>query len=698
MFEQINNIYTVVVLVIGLIICLFHYIDKPRRSWIYVTVFLLASLLSNYYWAAYCLLMGDDPTISSFTAYFGDNISFIPLILLLIHRYREEKVRYFNPLCLLPVPLNIYQCMLYNEFGGIFNNVWQCSLSTIVAVLALNKIIYFVTHRKKGAKRPYISFALLWFILFEYTMWTSSCYDWPNQWLDPYNYAAILTFSSTVLIPVAVSKTFGEKVKDGGKQSSKKLRSIFKPLYVDFVLLCCVGGYLLTMWVLFSAILVVFSVAIIFVVTFMNKAAQSERFKEEKNEAVQSNEAKSEFLANMSHEIRTPINAVLGMNEMVLRESLKARDTMTDGKSELRETFSNICNYSGNIESAGKNLLSIINDILDFSKIEAGRMEILNNEYRLSSVLNDVSNMIFFRAKAKGLSFDVDVDEKLPDVLTGDEVHVRQAIINVLNNAVKYTNEGGVHLSVYGKKERDVMNGFWVSLTFRVQDTGIGIRKQDLEKLFSKFERVDLDKNRAVEGTGLGLAITRNLLEMMGGEVSVESVYGSGSTFTIQIPQMIVSDEPVGDFREKFEKNMEKAEAYQESFVASEAKILVVDDTQVNLVVVKGLLRETQLIIETAGNGADAIRMANANAYDVILLDQLMPDIGGTEALKKIREQKDGRNRETPIICLTADAIAGARERYIAEGFTDYLTKPIDSKELERMLIQYLPTEKVTIK
>lgn len=728
MFEQFSNIYTIVLNVVGLIICLFHYIEKPRRSWIYVTAFLLCLLLSNYYWAAYVLLMGDDPTLSSFTAYVGDNLCFIPIFLLLIHIHRKRHVRWFSPLSLLPIPLNIYQLMIYNslvepgDYVGYFNNYWQCFITTCIAVLSMNLIFYYFKHKKTGFQKPYIAFATVFYITFEYAMWTSSCYDWPNAWLDPYNYCSMLGFATLVLLPIAVLKTHGEKMFRNRSEQTRRIRVIFQPMYIVVVLICSVGGYFFAMWIrdkldvsiqatdsaayeildvslfVVSGILVAFSIAIIFVVNYVHKAAQTDRLREEKAVAEQSNEAKSEFLANMSHEIRTPINAVMGMNEMILRKSLKARDAMRDDQEELRETFVEISNYAGNIDNAGKNLLSIINDILDFSKIEAGKMEIYTGEYRLSSLLNDVSNMIYYRAKSKDLEFVVDVDETLPDVLNGDEGHVRQAVVNILNNAVKYTNEGGVRMRVTGEIQRGAMeNETFVTLAFEVKDTGIGIRKQDLEKLFAKFERVDLEQNKAVEGTGLGLAITRNLVEMMGGEVTVESLYGSGSTFTIRIPQTVLSDEPVGNFREKFEKSMENATAYEGSFEAPEAHILIVDDTKMNLMVAEGLLRETKIRIDTTTSGADAVRLANGTTYDVIMMDQRMPKIDGSQALKMIREQRDGYNKTTPVICLTADAVMGAKERYLAEGFTDYLTKPIDSKAMEKMLIKYLPPEKVIL-
>ena len=431
--------------------------------------------------------------------------------------------------------------------------------------------------------------------------------------------------------------------------------------------------------------------------SILDQMDYAEQLQKSKDEAERSNAAKSDFLANMSHEIRTPINAVLGMNEMILRESLQGRDLMAAEHADISEMFSYISVCSGNIESAGNGLLSIINDILDFSKIEAGKLEIVESEYRLSSALNDMSNMIAFRAKDKGLEFRVDVDETLPDSLYGDEVRVRQVVTNVLNNAVKYTREGSVTLSVSRENDIEIQAGDRIRLVISVSDTGIGIKDEDFDKLFGKFERLDLQQNSTVEGTGLGLAITHRLLDMMGGSIKVESIYGRGSVFTIILPQKVVSAEPVGNFRERFEKSILEMQAYNEPFRAPEAHILIVDDTRMNLAVAVGLLKGSEIRIDTATSGPESIMLSKQNHYDLILMDQRMPEMDGSEAMRYIHGQAEGINRDTPIICLTADAISGARERYLSEGFTDYLSKPIDSIALARTLIKYLPKELVIL-
>lgn len=425
-------------------------------------------------------------------------------------------------------------------------------------------------------------------------------------------------------------------------------------------------------------------------VNILNQLKYEKKLEAARDEARAANRAKSEFLASMSHEIRTPLNAVLGMNTIILRDCQQARELL-HGNFEGLKILDNITSSAGDIENAGNNLLSLINQILDFSKVEAGKIELVETNYKLSSVLNDVSSMIALRAKSKDIAFHVDIDANLPDIYFGDEMRMKLIIQNILTNAVKYTDHGSVVFSVSKANSKVINPGDILLLKILVKDTGIGIRKEDIGKIFKRFERVNLEHNSTIEGTGLGLAIVQLLCSKMGGTIDLESEYGKGSLFTLIIPQKVISCEPVGNFREKFEQSIINKEHYHELFKAPKAHILIVDDTHFNLVVAMGLLKKTEIKIDTASGGADAVNLVRERSYDLILMDQRMPEIDGTEALHMIREF----DQNTPVICLTADAILGARARYLSEGFTDYLTKPIDSALLEKMLLKYLPPEKI---
>lgn len=397
-----------------------------------------------------------------------------------------------------------------------------------------------------------------------------------------------------------------------------------------------------------------------------------------KEKADAANKAKSQFLANMSHEIRTPINGILGMDAMLIREC---------SDEALLE-------YAYNIQSAGQSLLSIVNDILDISKIESGKMEIVPVEYELFSVLNDCYNMTASRAQEKALHFQMDIDPNTPSGLFGDEVRVRQIINNLLSNAVKYTHEGGFTLKVgYQMLEQ----GKQVELHILVKDTGIGIRKEDMEKLFSSFTRIEEKRNRNIEGTGLGLNLTRYLVEMMGGRMHVESVYGEGSAFSVVIPQGVVHEEPIGDFAERYHEYVMMTEDSHLELRAPDARILVVDDVEMNLKVVVGLLKDTQIQIDTALRGTQALSKVEEQKYDMIFLDHMMPEMDGVATLAKMRELENFHIEETPVVMLTANAIMGAKEEYLENGFSDYLSKPVREDELKEMLITYLPKEKVHI-
>ncbi|MCR4806410.1 MAG: response regulator [Lachnospiraceae bacterium] len=420
-----------------------------------------------------------------------------------------------------------------------------------------------------------------------------------------------------------------------------------------------------------------------------------DELREQKQIADNANKAKSEFLANTSHEIRTPINAVLGFNEMISREYDKFNDMKEQDPPIIREMFGHIGQYSRNIEAAGNSLLSIINDILDLSKVEAGKMDLSEGEYSLSSLLNEINSMISFRASEKGLEYVTDVDETLPDLLYGDKVRMRQVMINILTNAIKYTDKGTVWFTVRRRDRQKIREGEMLILTVMIKDTGIGIRKEDMDKLFDSFQRLELERNSTIEGTGLGLAISDLLVSMMGGNITVDSEYGAGSTFIITIPQKVISCEPIGNIKVSVDDPGNVRQPYKASFTAPDAHILIVDDTNVNLLVVESLLRDTKIRIDTAHSGSEAVSLCGENKYDLVIMDQRMPNMDGTEALGHIRSQKDGANRDTPIICMSADAVIGARERYIAEGFDDYLSKPINSHELEQALTKHLPQDKI---
>ena len=404
-----------------------------------------------------------------------------------------------------------------------------------------------------------------------------------------------------------------------------------------------------------------------------------ERIQAISERAIAASQAKTSFLSNMSHEIRTPINAILGMNEMIMRES--------------DETDTDIRMYSQSIKTAGNTLLGLVNDILDFSKIEEGKLEIIPVDYDLSATLNDLVNMIKTRLDDKGLYLKLDFDKNMPRMLHGDEIRIKQIITNILTNAAKYTEAGSVTFSMSYERLKDDLGT--ILLKVSVRDTGIGIRQEDIEKLFSRFERIEEKRNRSIEGTGLGMNITQMLLDMMGSTLEVESEYGVGSTFSFSIRQRVVKWEPLGDYEETWRQSIKEMSAYKEKLVAPDAEILVVDDNSLNIMVFTSLLKQTRIKIDKASSGNEAINYAMNKHYDIIFLDHMMPEKDGIETLHEIKENPINSNPDTPYICLTANAISGAREEYIKEGFDDYLTKPIIFNELENMLIKYLPESKI---
>lgn len=400
----------------------------------------------------------------------------------------------------------------------------------------------------------------------------------------------------------------------------------------------------------------------------LNKEAE-----ESKKEAEAANRAKSDFLASMSHEIRTPINAVLGMDEMILRECKDA----------------NILEYAQNIENSGHALLSLINDILDFSKIEAGKMELITADYELGSLLHDCYNMIQMRAESKNLKFTLVNDPNLPRILYGDEFRLRQIFVNLLTNAVKYTHEGAVVFSISGEK----INENRLMLVVSVKDTGIGISEENQQRLFQSFQRLEEKKNRSIEGTGLGLTIVKRLVDLMDATLELHSVYGEGSEFVVKIPQIVLDWQEMGDFTERYSRVYAEQKAYNQNFAAPDAKVLVVDDVDMNLQVARNLLKNTKVQVDTAGSGEECLRMVENTRYDIIFMDHMMPIMDGVETMEKMKLPQYEKNIHTPVIMLTANAILGVREQYLQVGFCDYLSKPVTGADLEEMLLKYLPDE-----
>ncbi len=395
----------------------------------------------------------------------------------------------------------------------------------------------------------------------------------------------------------------------------------------------------------------------------------------QRQQALAASDAKGRFLANMSHEIRTPINAVLGMDTMILRETKE---------SQIKE-------YALDIQNAGQSLLALINDILDLSKIESGKLELIEEEYDFSSLIHDIMNMISTKAENKGLAVHLSIENQLPSRLWGDDVRLRQVLINLMNNAVKYTEQGSVTLSVQGQSNLEANT---ISLTFHVTDTGIGIKEEDISKLFAEFERIEEQRNRNIEGTGLGMSITTQLLELMGSRLQVESVYSKGSDFYFTLEQKIINAEPIGNLEERIRRQA-KEYSYKTMLTAPEAYVLVVDDNAMNRRVFKNLLKETLIQIDEAGSGMECLALARQKHYDLIFLDHMMPDMDGIETLHRLMEDSTSVCSSTPVIALTANAITGAKEMYLSEGFHSFLSKPINPEKLEKLLLDLLPEDKI---
>lgn len=388
-------------------------------------------------------------------------------------------------------------------------------------------------------------------------------------------------------------------------------------------------------------------------------------------EAERANRAKSQFLANMSHEIRTPINAIMGMDELILRH----------------QTSDEVQKYACDIRQASNTLLSIVNDILDFSKIETGKMNIICDNYQTADLFSDLSSMLQIKAKEKNLTSKVILDENIPRTLYGDETRIKQVLLNLLSNAIKYTDSGTITFRV----SIDTIIEDRITLHFLVSDTGIGIKTEEINKLFHVFERLDEKKNAKIQGTGLGLSIAQQLLLLMGSQVEVESEYGKGSTFSFRLQQHIVDFAPIGNINAQKQLHAQVQE-YAPSFSAPDAKILLIDDNEMNRKVFQGLLSPTHVQVDTGSSGKECLELITMKRYDIIFLDHMMPEMDGLETFEQMKHLEH-LCIDTPVIILTANAVVGAKEMYLSKGFEDYLSKPVSGKILEATIRKYLPTE-----
>jgi len=385
-----------------------------------------------------------------------------------------------------------------------------------------------------------------------------------------------------------------------------------------------------------------------------------------REEAMEANQAKSIFLANMSHEIRTPINVMLGMNEMILRESASKE----------------IVQYAESVEKAGRYLLSLINNILDITRIESGKLDITEEKFELRQLIQEIWMIGTKQAEAKKIDFVIEAEEELPKYLTGDVLHTKQVILNLISNAVKYTEEGRVTLEINASGDQ---------IIFSVKDTGIGIRKEDMDTLFDMFTRVDMKRHRNIEGSGLGLTIAKELCEQMGGQIYAESIYGKGSRFTVCLPLKSTGEEKIGKWN--FEESKKVSED-RKRFFAPKAKVLIVDDSQQNLQVLASLLQRTSMQLDKAGSGLECIEKVRSKKYHLIFLDYMMPEMDGMETFHKLREEENGQ--EVPIIAITADVSTGIRQKFLSEGFVDYLSKPVMWDRLEEILLQFIPANLIS--
>ena len=543
----------------------------------------------------------------------------------------------------------------FNHFIHIIFMAAMCTDLYIVYMYIRTLALGDQTYRRRDLIPLVIAIAGSIFLKFDYVETPYGNYSWGSY--------AFVVFASGYLYFFAGMILLFRRRKD---IEIKSFRAIYMALLFQLTAVIVQGIF---PTILISGIGLTVIVVSLFYSVESPDAILIEKLADERARADSANKAKSMFLAQMSHDIRTPMNAVLGMNEMILR------------KSEDPE----ILEYASGVRDSGNILLSIINEILDFSKIEDGKMEILSVEYDTARLVAFLVNSVSDRASSKGLQFQTVIDESIPCKLRGDDVRFTQVVMNLLTNAVKYTEEGTVTLVVRldDKREREAI------LYVAVEDTGIGIRAEDMDKLMASFSRIEEERIRHVEGTGLGMTIVDRLLKMMGSSIQVESEYGKGSRFSFSIRQEIVDDTPMGDFRNSL-KTIGSAEVDGASIYAPEAKVLVVDDNEMNLKVAKGLLKLCGIEPDMVMSGSEAIERMKNETYDIVFLDHMMPGMDGIETLAHLNDE-GLVPKETVMIVLTANAVVGAKEMYLDAGFRDYLSKPIEIEQMKDKLKAYLP-------
>lgn len=565
-----------------------------------------------------------------------------------------------------------YGYMIPDTLNLVLNTLYQYSSAVCVALAMRTILNYYPSASKRSVMINRILLLLL-VIFITLNIFTGWLFSFENGvYIHGRFYYIAYILSLAVVIDMLFIVLINRNDKPG-VISRIIILFLFLPTIFTVIQMIVGNVLLITFGEAFSALIMLFALETPDYRKLMKTMKELEIAREEANAA---NNAKSDFLASMSHEIRTPINGILGMNTMILRDS----------------SDPDIVEYSENIRTAGNTLLSIINDILDLTKIESGKMTISPDNYDFFSILNDCYQMNRMRADEKGLELIFENDPDMPAGYYGDEVRIRQIVNNLLSNGIKYTREGSVRLKAGFIRDINEWDDKSVQgmLEVSVLDTGIGIKDEDIDDLFKSFSRLEENRNRNIEGPGLGLHITQKLVDLMQGSIDVKSEYGKGTEFTVRIPQKVTDSRHMGDFVLKQKEQARVAVESDNIFKAPDKTILVVDDVKTNLLVFKGLLRDTEMNVDTASSGAECIEMSKKTKYDIIFMDHLMPGIDGIETFHRIQDDIDNPNHSTPVVVLTANAIVGMRTSYIEEGFAEYLSKPIDQTKLLDLIKELL--------